>query len=128
MDRGVPGSAHRRQLTVDVRSAGPAAVVAPSGEVDHHTADLLSAALNECRDAGCALIVIDCSALEFCDSIGLNVLLTARLHAEAAGGRIHLAAMRPHVARVFEITGAGAVFEIHATLDAALAVLPGETA
>ncbi|GHF10880.1 hypothetical protein GCM10010359_10540 [Streptomyces morookaense] len=49
------------------------------------------------------------------------MLLGARLKAEAAGGAVHLAAMGPVVARVFEITGAGAVFSIHDTLDAALA-------
>jgi anti-anti-sigma factor len=65
--------------------------------------------------------VIDCSRLEFCDSTGLNVLLGARLKAEALGGGVHLAGMRPAVARVFEITGAEAVFTVHSTLEAALA-------
>ena len=40
--------------------------------------------------------------------------------AEAAGGGVHLAGMLPAVARVFEITGADAVFTVHDTLDAAL--------
>jgi anti-anti-sigma factor len=123
MDRGMPGSAHRRQLTVDVRRHGVGAVVSPEGELDHHSADLLSESLEECIESGCARIVIDCSRLEFCDSTGLNVLLAARLGAEAKGGRIHLAAMRPLVARVFEITGAGAVFSLHDTVPAALAEL-----
>ncbi len=34
---------------------------------------------------------------------------------------MHLVAMQPVVARVFEITGAEAVFTLHDTLDAALA-------
>lgn len=63
---------------------------------------------------------MDCSHLDFCDSTGLNVLLGARLKAEAAGGGVHLAGMRPAVSRVFEITGADAVFTVHATLDDAL--------
>lgn len=64
--------------------------------------------------------MIDCSRLEFCDSTGLNVLLSARLRAEAEGGAVHLAAMRPTVARVLEITGAEAVFTVHDSLDQAL--------
>jgi anti-anti-sigma regulatory factor len=48
------------------------------------------------------------------------VLLGARLKAEAAGGGVHLAGMRPAVARVFEITGADAVFTVHESLDDAL--------
>ncbi|GAA0698858.1 hypothetical protein GCM10009548_84450 [Streptomyces malaysiensis subsp. malaysiensis] len=64
--------------------------------------------------------MVDCSKLEFCDSTGLNVLLGARLKAEAEGGGVHLAGMLPIVARVFEITGADAVFTVHESLDAAL--------
>lgn len=55
------------------------------------------------------------------DSTGLNVLLGARLKAEAGGGGVHLAGMQPVVARVFEITGADAVFTVHDSLDKALA-------
>ncbi|EPH41497.1 putative Anti-sigma-B factor antagonist [Streptomyces aurantiacus JA 4570] len=93
----------------------------PAGELDHHTADLLREPLEACVDDGFARLVIDCSQLEFCDSTGLNVLLGARLKAEAEGGGVHLAGMLPVVARVFEITGADAVFTVHETLEAALA-------
>ncbi|GAA2055589.1 MULTISPECIES: STAS domain-containing protein [Streptomyces] len=125
MDRAMPDSGNRRQLTVDVRRIGAGAVVSPAGELDHHSAGMLRESLDGCVADGCSRIVIDCSALEFCDSTGLNVLLTTRIDAEAAGGGVHLAAMRPVVARVFEITGAGAVFTVHSSLDDALAALPG---
>ena len=93
----------------------------PAGELDHHTADLLREPLERLRSTrGRARLVVDCSRLEFCDSTGLNVLLGARLKAEAAGGGVHLAGMQPVVARVFEITGAEAVFTVHDSLDAAL--------
>lgn len=122
MDRGIPGSAsHRGRLTVDVRHHGESAVIAPRGELDHHTADMLRASLDGCVDEGGKRLVVDCSGLEFCDSTGLNVLLGARLKAEAVGGAVHLAAMSPLVARVFEITGAGAVFTLHESLADALA-------
>ena len=88
----------------------------PAGELDHHTADLLREPLEDCLAKGFARLVVDCSRLEFCDSTGLNVLLGARLKAEAAGGGVHLAGMLPVVARVFEITGAEAVFTVHDTL------------
>ncbi|GGV81041.1 STAS domain-containing protein [Streptomyces griseoloalbus] len=121
MDRGTVGSAQSGRLLVEVREEGPSAVVTPAGELDHHTADLLREPLEECLVKGFKRLVIDCSRLEFCDSTGLNVLLGARLKAEAAGGGVHLAGMQPVVARVFEITGADAVFTVHASLEAALA-------
>lgn len=127
MDRGMPGSGNRRRLTVDVRRIGSAgsasAVVSPAGELDHHTADTLRASLEQCVGSGCSRIVVDCSGLEFCDSTGLNVLLATRIEVAAAGGAVHLAGMRPIVARLFEITGAGAVFTVHGSLDDALATL-----
>ncbi|MDT0309391.1 STAS domain-containing protein [Streptomyces sp. DSM 44917] len=126
MDRAMPGETNRRQLAVAVRRMGASAVVSPAGELDHHTAEKLRTTLHDCVAEGCPRIVIDCSGLEFCDSTGLNVLLGTRMEAEAAGGQVHLAGMRPIVARVFEITGAGAVFTVHRNLDDALAALPGE--
>ncbi|MEU9140632.1 STAS domain-containing protein [Streptomyces sp. NPDC048404] len=120
MERGTVGSAQSGRLLVEVREEGTSAVVTPAGELDHHTADLLREPLERCLEKGYARLIIDCSRLEFCDSTGLNVLLGARLKAEAAGGGVHLAAMQPVVARVFEITGAEAVFTVHDTLEAAL--------
>ncbi|MEU5402166.1 STAS domain-containing protein [Streptomyces sp. NPDC005963] len=121
MDRGTVGSANRGRLQVEVRTEGGSEVVRPAGELDHHTADLLSVPLDEALAKGRSRLVVDCSALEFCDSTGLNVLLGARLKAEAAGGGVHLAGMQPVVARVLEITGAEAVFTVHDTVEDALA-------
>lgn len=124
MDLGAPGSTSRARLTVDVRRHGSTAVVAPQGELDHHTAEVLQEPLQYCVREGCTRLVVDCRGLEFCDSTGLNVLLTVRLQAEAAGGGVHLADMQPPVARVFEITGAEAVFTVHRTLEEALTGIP----
>ncbi|MER6100125.1 STAS domain-containing protein [Streptomyces sp. NPDC001728] len=120
MDRQHIGSAPPARLRVEVRTVGASEVLAPAGELDHHTAELLRGPLDDALDAGRARLVLDCSGLDFCDSTGLNVLLGARLRAEAAGGGVHLVAMRPPVARVFHITGAEAVFTVHETLATAL--------
>jgi anti-anti-sigma factor len=114
------GTSGRDRLIVAVHRHALAAVVTPVGELDHHTAELLRAPLDLCLQDGISKLVMDCGRLEFCDSTGLNVLLSARLKAEAAGGGVHLVGMLPTVARVFEITGADAVFTVHATLDEAL--------
>ncbi|MEU6852734.1 STAS domain-containing protein [Actinacidiphila alni] len=120
MDRELVGTADLGRLRVEVGRQGRSAVFAPVGELDHHTAELLSEPLDAALDDGISRLVVDCSGLEFCDSTGLNVLLSARLRADAAGGAVHLAGMRPTVARVFEITGADAVFTVHASVDQAL--------
>ncbi|MFF8847728.1 STAS domain-containing protein [Streptomyces sp. NPDC015127] len=120
MDRETVGSVSRGRLQVEVRTEGRSEILKPAGELDHHTAELLRAPLDEAIERGRVRLVIDCSRLDFCDSTGLNVLLGARLKAEAGGGGVHLAGMRPVVARVFEITGAEAVFTVHDSLEAAL--------
>ncbi|GAA3372231.1 STAS domain-containing protein [Streptomyces sannanensis] len=120
MDRGTVGSVNRGRLRVTVRTEGRSEIVAPVGELDHSSADLLRVPLEDAVEQGRTRLVVDCSGLEFCDSTGLNVLLGARLRAEAAGGGVHLAGMLPMVARVFEITGAGAVFTVHDSLETAL--------
>lgn len=120
MDRGVVGTAGRDRLSVAVRRLGRCAVFTPAGELDHYTAELLREPMERSVEEGASKLVVDCSKLEFCDSTGLNVLLGARLRAEAAGGQVHLAALLPAVARVFEITGAEAVFAMHDTLAEAL--------
>ncbi|MFV2120571.1 STAS domain-containing protein [Streptomyces sp. Act-28] len=121
MGRETVGSANQGRLRVGVRTEGSTQILTPVGELDHHTAELLREPLEAAVAQGLTRLVVDCSELEFCDSTGLNVLLGARLKAEAAGGAVHLAAMRPAVARVFEITGAAVVFEVHDSLEAALA-------
>ncbi|MFD3944481.1 STAS domain-containing protein [Streptomyces sp. NPDC058579] len=120
MDRQHIGSAQPGRLRVEVRTVGASEVLTPVGELDHHTAEVLRAPLDRALEAGRSRLVVDCSRLDFCDSTGLNVLLGARLKADAAGGGVHLTGMRPMVARVFEITGADVVFTVHETLAAAL--------
>jgi anti-anti-sigma factor len=120
MDREAVGTAGLGRLHVDTRQHGGSAVFTPTGELDHHTADLLAEPLNAAVDAGTRRLVVDCSQLTFCDSTGLNVLLGIRLRVEPEGGSVHLAGMLPTVARVFEITGADTVFTVHDSLDQAL--------
>ncbi|MFB7516458.1 STAS domain-containing protein [Streptomyces sp. NPDC056144] len=121
MDREHIGSGQPARLRVEARALdGASELLVPAGELDHHTAELLRTPLEAALDAGRSRLVVDCSALDFCDSTGLNVLLGARLRADAAGGGVHLVGMRPAVARVFRITGADAVFTLHDTLGTAL--------
>ncbi|MFF8259046.1 STAS domain-containing protein [Streptomyces virginiae] len=95
--------------------AGPGPVVVRvRGEMDIDRAPALRMELNEAIAAapGAVDVVVDLTAMSFCDSSGLNALLGARRHAEEAGHRLRLAAPCPQVARLLEMTGAGEVFTI----------------
>ncbi|NNJ08228.1 STAS domain-containing protein [Streptomyces sp. PKU-MA01144] len=119
---GRPGGGDGR-FTVAVRP-GPepgTVVVELVGELDHDTAEPLRSALEDAIGGGARRIVVDCAELRFCDSTGLNVLLRARLAAQGGEARVELAALRPQVARMLAITGAGAVFPRYASLGEAFA-------
>ncbi|MFD9215963.1 STAS domain-containing protein [Streptomyces sp. NPDC087659] len=122
---GWPGSSSSGggRFTVTARP-GPEpgiVVVEISGELDHDTAEPLRTVLDEAVAGGARRILVDCAELLFCDSTGLNVLLRARLAAQGGDARVELAALRPQVARMLAITGAGAVFPRYASLGDALA-------
>ncbi|MFH8387053.1 STAS domain-containing protein [Kitasatospora sp. NPDC018058] len=67
---------------------------------------------------------VDLAELRFCDSTGLNLLLHARLDAETAGIRLEPVGLRPIVAELLAITGAGSALRSHPDLGSALK-LPG---
>jgi anti-sigma B factor antagonist len=107
------------ELRVSSRSQGDVTVLALAGEIDLYTAPRLQAELTAALAAAkSAQIVVDMSAVEFCDSTGMNVLLAAHRLATEKGGDLTLAAPRPPVRKILEVTGLQSVFTIHDDLAA----------
>ena len=73
------------RVTASARRSGATAVVTVTGELDRDTQEPLREALSEALERRPERIVVDCGGLTFCDSTGLNLLLTARLDALEAG-------------------------------------------
>ncbi len=79
--------------------------------------------------AGPQGIVFDLSALEYISSGGLRCFMLASNEARSRGGKIVVAAPRPVVAEIFQISRFNLIFDIHATLrDALAAVSPAAAA
>jgi anti-sigma B factor antagonist len=97
-------------IAVDQPGEGPA-VVKLSGEMDVANAGEVSACLNELIEAG-ADVVIDLSDLQFIDSTGLGVLVSAGGRARQGGQRIKLRAPGKNVASTLSMTGLDRVFTI----------------
>jgi anti-sigma B factor antagonist len=93
-------------LTIREVAAGSNWVVRPIGDLDMATAqefdDRLMAAARDHRDG---LLIVDLAGVDFLDSSGLRVLLTAARAAQADGGRLRLRPGPPSVQRVFEVSG-----------------------
>ncbi|MFG2989381.1 STAS domain-containing protein [Streptomyces sp. NPDC048257] len=108
-----------QRFTVAVEAVDGAVVLVLAGELDHDTAQPLRDALDAALTPGGRLLV-DLTALGFCDSTGLNVLLNNRLAAREAGATLELVGLRGPVARMFRITGADGVFPVHSDVTDAL--------
>ena len=101
------------------RTQGEHIILALAGEIDLYTAPRLQTELTAALAASdTAQIVVDMSAVDFCDSTGMNVLLAAHRLAGEKGGDLTLAAPRPPVRKILEVTGLQSVFTIHDDLAA----------
>ena len=71
--------------------------------------------------AGGGAIVVDLTGCDFIDSSGIRALLIGRQAAEDNGGTLALAAAKPQVVRILDVTGVASALPIHASADEALA-------
>ncbi|MFC4114763.1 STAS domain-containing protein [Nonomuraea zeae] len=65
-------------------------------------------------------LIVDLSAVTFCDSMGMNELISVMQRCEARGTRLLLGGVHGVMARVLSITGLRHAFEVFARLDDAL--------
>jgi anti-anti-sigma factor len=83
---------------------------------------LMSHKLLSALGLGAAVVVIDMSATTFCDSAGVQAIITAYRHAAANGTQLRLVATT--MLRILALVGADQLVPIYPTLDAALADAP----
>jgi anti-sigma B factor antagonist len=101
------------ELKVATRSQGDHTVMSVSGEIDLYTAPRLHGELaTALAGGGPVQLVVDMSGVQFCDSTGMNVLLAAHRRAREHGGDLELAAPRPAVRKILQVTGLESVFTV----------------
>ncbi|TMR99424.1 STAS domain-containing protein [Nonomuraea basaltis] len=101
------------ELKVSTRSHAGCALVAVTGEIDLYTAPRLQSEFTRLLQDGPSRVVIDMSAVDFCDSTGMNVLLSALKRMKEQGGSLEVAAPRPAVRKILQVTGLDSVFTVH---------------
>jgi anti-sigma B factor antagonist len=111
------------ELNVSSRSHGDHAIVIATGEIDLYTAPRLQSELAEviANAAPEPRIIVDMSGVEFCDSTGMNILLSCLRQVRERGGELELAAPRPAVMKILQVTALDSVF----TIVPAPVTLPG---
>jgi anti-sigma B factor antagonist len=105
------------------RPAPGQVVITVGGEVDMLTSpQLRSAVLDQFEpDSGVELVVLDLDGVTFLGTSGLAVLIEVREAAHAAGVELRLACTARRVLRPLTIAGLIPLFDIHDTIDGALA-------
>lgn len=107
-------------LEVD-ETHSPYTVLTVKGEVDVYTAPRLREKLVELVSQDKLQVIVDLEGVDFLDSTGLGVLVGGLKRLRSHNGDLGLVCSQPRVLKVFEITGLTKVFDIHDSLDAAVA-------
>ena len=92
-------------FSVEVREEAGATVLVVTGELDLRTSPELEDRLTRAFDAGAELVILDLRQIEFMDSTGLRVLLSAHQRAHESGRRFALVKGADQVERVLTLTG-----------------------
>ncbi|TQM10250.1 STAS domain-containing protein [Pseudonocardia kunmingensis] len=117
------GDADDQITLTTARPAADQVVITVGGEVDMLTSpQLRSLVLDQFEpDAGVELVVLDLDGVTFLGTSGLAVLIEVREAAHAAGVELRLACTARRVLRPLTIAGLIPLFDIHDTIDGALA-------
>lgn len=112
--RPAPGSNLGLRLEVSRPDDGDEVVlVRMAGEIDCYTAPELKEHLFAVvDDRPIARLDVDMAAVDFIDSTGLGVLVTALQRLRSDGGELHLRNLQPGTAKVFEMTGLATAFHV----------------
>ena len=110
-------------LTVTVQTGSPnVTVLHAQGEIDHGSRDTLKqVAEDSMQDRDARYLVIDLSAVTFCDSGGLSLFVELHRENSAQGGWLRLAGATGMVRGVLEATNLDRMFTLY---DSARAATP----
>jgi anti-sigma B factor antagonist len=96
-------------------------VVVCTGEIDLFTCHLLESTFADLQNAGqLSRVVVDLSDVDFMDSAGLSVLIVRQRQAEEP---LRIVIIKPHLMRLFTVSGLDRVFSIHTSRAGAIASL-----
>jgi len=112
------------ELSLSTRTVADHVVLEVGGEIDVYTAPRLKEQLLELVDSGHRHIVVDLEAVEFLDSTGLGVLVGGLRRIRTQGGHLALVCSQERILKIFRITGLSGFFDIHASVEEAMAAPP----
>ncbi|MER5204945.1 STAS domain-containing protein [Streptomyces sp. NPDC002825] len=119
-------------IDVDEDEHAPWTVLRVRGELDLVTSPLIRRRVHDAVAGGRHDLVIDLSAVRFCDSSGVGVLIASRRLLRSCGGRLRLILPADaedrdggHVGRVLSALGVRRLFDVYEDVPGALAEVTG---
>jgi stage II sporulation protein AA (anti-sigma F factor antagonist) len=111
-------------LQIELESNRKTLIVRLKGELDHHTAEVVRAKLEQAiiQDQ-LTHIILSLKDLNFMDSSGLGVILGRYKQITAKGGKMVVCDISPAVHRLFEMSGLFKILAIHETERQAISSL-----
>jgi len=101
------------ELTVRTENLKENAVVFVSGEIDIYTSQQFKEKLYNAVDNSSGDLTIDCSGLNYIDSMGLGIFVGALKKMRTNNRNIHIANIKDNIKKLFVITGLDKLFIIH---------------
>jgi anti-sigma B factor antagonist len=98
------------------------------GELDAYTGPQLREELAQAADSGKKWLLLDLSAVQYIDSVGLGILVGATKRVTEKHGDVAVIGPRPNVLRVFEVSGTRELLNVVGSLEEAQARLKFEAA
>jgi anti-sigma B factor antagonist len=109
------------EVRTEVSDVAGWTVVSIYGELDVATAPSLREQLIGLVGDGATKLVLDLEGVDFLDSTGLGVIVSALKRARTNGGDLRLVCTQARIRRLFEITGLDKAVPLLPSLDAAVA-------
>jgi len=97
-----------------------AVVLAPIGDFDISSVDLLRETFMESVGPSTSKLVVDLSGTTFLDSMALGTIIGVTKRANGWGGWVRLVSPQPSIRKVLQVTGLDKVYGLYDTVDQAV--------
>ena len=107
-------------MNASVEPLGEVIIVHVADSVDGLTAEDLQRVFSSEVEAGRKNLVADFAGVDYTSSAGLRVLLATLKQTRSRGGDLRLAAPRPEVSKVLDLSGFTGILRVFPTVDDAV--------
>lgn len=97
-----------------------ALLVAPDGEIDHHSASRMREEIDRHLRGDVKHIIFDFSSLTFMDSSGIGMIMGRYKKVQKLGGRVIISSATPQIKRIIEMAGLHGIMQVTPDVKRAL--------